>query len=175
MRPFRSIWSSRRPIRLSAGHPQRGQSLVEVALLLIPLLLIAGLGGDLARMFFVSQSVTNAAREGALFATQHGSESTETQAALTTGILSIMGAEDQGSNSLYHCPSWPAAPGSPPNNPNGGVQVTYVGSIPPAAGATTTVTITANCNVNPVLGAFWPLPKPVKLKTVIQAQTLSPS
>lgn len=183
MRLFRSISSSKREYRRGASRAQRGQSLVEVALLLFPLLMMAGVVGDGARMFFISQSVTNAAREGALFATQHGMEGTwANQTQLTNAIEKVMGGEDQGSNAAYHCPSWPASPAAAPDTtgqaaPNGGVQVTYLpdGVIPLAPGATVTITIKAGCNVNPVLSsAFWPLPNPVKLLTQIQAQTLAP-
>jgi hypothetical protein len=146
-----------------------------MALMMIPLLMLAGVAGDGARMFFISQSVTNSAREGALFFTQHGMEQTWNTATLTKQIETVMGAEDQGSNGAYHCPSWPASPGQAPDTANGGVQIVYSAGIPVTPGTTVTATITTRCNVSPVLASgFWPLPNPVVLLTEVQAQTLAP-
>src|SRR5258708_3159672 len=173
MRLSRSISSSRRPSGRYGG--QKGQSLVEMALMMIPLLMLAGVAGDGARMFFISQSVTNSAREGALYFTQHGMEATWTAGALTTQIEKVMGAEDQGSNTAYHCPSWPASPGAAPDTASGGVQIAYSAGIPVAPGTTLTPTITTRCNVTPVLASgFWPLPKPIFLPSVVRTPTLAP-
>jgi len=68
-----------RLLRPNTGHPsrarRRGQALVELALI-IPILLVLLLGAlDLGRAFYSKITVTNAAKEGAMVASQGGSSS----------------------------------------------------------------------------------------------------
>ena len=62
-------WARRVPT--GAPERERGQSIIEIALAL-PLLLVAVLGlADLGRVFFYTSAVTNAAREGAMYAARN--------------------------------------------------------------------------------------------------------
>jgi hypothetical protein len=149
-----------------------GQSITELALTLPLLFLFLGVAGDAARAFFIANSVTDAAREGALYTTHHGADFGQTASGLQTGILGVMGAEDEGSTAAFHCPSWPASPGAPASAAN--VDIAISGSIPPAPGTITTVTITAKCDV-PLLMLFTPMPNPVRTKTVVQAAVVPQS
>jgi Flp pilus assembly protein TadG len=69
--------------------PPRGQELVEVAIL-TPLLLLIAFGVlDLGRLFHASITITNAAREGARYATFHPDD--------VAGIIGAAQGEAQGS------------------------------------------------------------------------------
>jgi hypothetical protein len=125
---------------------------------------LVGVGADAARTFFITNAVTDAAREGALYATHHGNDPGQTAANLQIGMLSVMGAADQGSALTFHCPSWPASPSSPSSPSNVDIQVT--GTVPPGSATVTTVAITANCDVTPIL-SFLPLANPVHVTTAI--------
>ena len=109
--------------------------------------------------------MTDAAREGALYAIHHGNDSGVTSASLASGIRAVMGGEDQGSLGAFHCPSWPGSPGAPSSSD---AQVSFSGAVPPATGNTTSVTITATCRVPPLMG-FLPLPNPMVLKTTVES------
>jgi hypothetical protein len=159
-------------VRLRLRGGSAGQSITELALTLPLLFLLLGLGGDAARAFFVADAVTNAAREGALYATHHGGDFGQTTSGLQAGILRVMGAEDQGSTTAFHCPSWPASPSAPASPSN--VDISINGSLPPGPGTITTVTITAKCDVQ-LLMVFTPMPNPVRIKTVIQAAVVPQS
>jgi Flp pilus assembly protein TadG len=80
----------RTPIRSSRqGLPCKGQELVEVAIL-TPLLVLIAFGVlDLGRLFHASITITNAAREGARYATFHPDDQ--------AGIVGATQAEAQSS------------------------------------------------------------------------------
>jgi Flp pilus assembly protein TadG len=58
----------------SHRRPERGQALVEFALVLPVMLLLLLLAVDFGRLFFTHIAVTNAAREGAFYAAEHASD-----------------------------------------------------------------------------------------------------
>jgi Flp pilus assembly protein TadG len=68
-------------IPASCDRRSRGQALVELALVLPVLLLLALLAVDFGRLFTTYVAVNNAAREGAFFAAQHASDDPFDQAA----------------------------------------------------------------------------------------------
>jgi Flp pilus assembly protein TadG len=71
------------------NHPQRGQELVELSIL-IPLLLLIAFGVlDLGRAFHAAITITNAAREGVRYGTIHPSDD--------AGIIAATLAEAQSS------------------------------------------------------------------------------
>lgn len=61
----------RRPAPSNRTSGERGQSLVELALVVPVLLLLLGGAIDLGRVFYSQIAITDAAREGALWAVQH--------------------------------------------------------------------------------------------------------
>jgi Flp pilus assembly protein TadG len=135
-----------RAIRAKRRLRLRGQSLVEFALVTPLLLLLLAGGTDVARAFFIGVDVTNSLREGALYAGQHGNDIGQDSGTLDTQIRTIFDNEEQGSYVPFHCPSW--------SHPPTAAQVSIVepsGTIPATAGQTTTVVITATCDVTPLL------------------------
>lgn len=125
---------------------RRGQALVEVAIVAPLLLLLLGVSADFGRVFFISNTVTNAAREGALFASHHAAEySLDAGVTLDSNTRSIIQQEERGSFLAIQCP--------------GALQITIsrsgaVVSGPPGIDETVAVT----CDV-PSLLPFLPLPK----------------
>jgi Flp pilus assembly protein TadG len=72
------------------GAGRRGQSLVELALLL-PLLALIMVGTlDLGRAFFASQRLTNAVREGALFGIRYPAQATATSTAASADPYNVV-------------------------------------------------------------------------------------
>ena len=71
----------------------RGQSLVEFALILMVMFFIGVAALDLGRVFFATIVITNASREGARYLTLHPEDSTTT----FSGTKSAAVAEAQGS------------------------------------------------------------------------------
>jgi len=98
-----------------------------------------GLAADLARGFFIGSQVSNAAREGALFAAHHAAtETSRTQ--FETDTKTVISQEEQSSTS---CPS-------------GSLSTTIAYSstptIPLPAGSSTTETITVSCTYTDYIG-----------------------
>ena len=155
-----------RRLRSSRTLGQRGQSAVEFALVAPLLIMFVAVGADLGRMFFIGVDLTNSAREGALYASQHAGDVSQTQSQLESQITTIMGGEEQAGTSPLKCPAetisfaYSPSSGSSPN-------------IPPAAGTSTTVSITVRCQVSPFVG-FKPLPTQYTLKTNVQGLAVGP-
>jgi hypothetical protein len=104
-------------------------------------------GSDYARTFFVSSQVTDAAREGALYAVQHATDPGITQSTLDSQIRTVMVNAEQGGFGPLSCSSW----SSPPTNAQ--IAITFTPStVPPAAGTQTTVSIQARCDIAPLFG-----------------------
>jgi Flp pilus assembly protein TadG len=78
------------PVKHAAGHG-RGQALVELALILPVLVLLAMGTLDLGRAFGAYLSMANAAREGAMYASLHPSD-----ANLAADVTSVVLAELNG-------------------------------------------------------------------------------
>jgi Flp pilus assembly protein TadG len=134
------------------------------------LLLMLGLAVDGARLFFITNEVTNAAREGALYASHHG-DAAGGKAQLESNVRTIMGAEDSGSLLFGRCASWPAFPGAPSSTD---VTFTYGGAnaIPVPNGQSTTVTVHARCLAPRILG-FVPLPNPVVIRATVSGEAMA--
>jgi Flp pilus assembly protein TadG len=143
--------------------------MVEFALIAPFLVLMLTASADLARGFFMASQMTNAAREGALFAGHH-SQSEPTLAALDADTKLAIEQEEQSSYAPLNCiqdtnvtitrastPTWNS-------NPPGGMAAT--------PGQNITETITVTCNYHPLLG-FLPLPNPVTLHAIVQTQLVS--
>lgn len=103
------------------GHwdPQRGQSLVELALLL-PVLLLLVIGvADFARAFYMSIEVQDAARAGAQYGLTNSSDTTGMQTAATNDAPDVSGMTatatygcicSDGSGASVHCNTPPTCP-----------------------------------------------------------------
>jgi Flp pilus assembly protein TadG len=78
------------PSERNKQHLHRGQSLVEFAIIL-PILLLVILGAmDFARMFTTKIVLTNAAREGASYLSNHPADFASTTAAITTEAQNLL-------------------------------------------------------------------------------------
>jgi Flp pilus assembly protein TadG len=141
-----------------------------MALMMPLLLLLLGLAFDGARMFFITNAVTNAAREGALYASHHG-DAAGGKPQLEANIRTIMGAEDSGSLIFGRCASWPAFPGAPSTT-----DVTFAyggsGNIPVPNGGSTTITVQAKCSEPLILG-FLPMPNPVVIRATVSGEAVA--
>ncbi|MEA2683007.1 MAG: TadE-like protein [Chloroflexota bacterium] len=131
-------------LRRAAGH--RGQSLTEFALVTPVLLLLLAAGSDYARTFFISSAVADATREGALYAVQHSTDPGMTQAGMDSQVRSVLANAEQGGFAPLTCSSW----SNPPTSAQ--VSITFTGSVPPAAGSQTSVSIVATCDILPLFG-----------------------
>jgi len=152
---------------------QAGQSLVEVAIIAPFLLLMIGASADLGRGFFMDSQMTNAAREGAMFAGHH-SQSEPTLTALDADTKTAIEQEEESVYAPLNCiqdsnisitrlpssPTW--NPQAPPPSPQQGM----------SAGQNVTETITVTCDYHPFL-SFLPLPNPVTLHSTAQTQLVS--
>lgn len=101
--------SSSRVVRRLISRTSPGQSLTELALALPILLLLLGFAGDLARVYFINTQMTNAAREGALWAGHHYGDSSVTSPndnstgpGYVLNIMSVVNSEE--STPLLQCP-----------------------------------------------------------------------
>lgn len=160
-----------------SGSPRqraRGQSLVEFALVAPILRILVAVGADLGRVFFIGTQVTNATREGALYASQHGNDPCTNpgcQSALDIRIRSILDEERAG-YSILACPSW----SSPPTASQ--VTITYTNSsgttVPPPSNTTTQVVITAQCDTG-ALVKFPPLPSTYHTQATVQELIVGPA
>jgi Flp pilus assembly protein TadG len=124
---------------------------VEFALVAPLLLIFLAVGADLARVFFIGSQLTDAAREGALYASTHGQDVGQTQVKLDSAMRAVMAAEEQGTYAPLKCPSW----SNPPSTTD--VAITFSNAVPPAPQTTTTVKVTTTCDIVPLV-AFPPLP-----------------
>lgn len=165
---------SRPPSGRTSRAGRRGQALVELALILPVLLLLLVAALDLGRVFYSKIAVTNAAKEGALVASQGASSSDVTTAVMTEakgGFVEISAANVTATV----CP----------DNPNGAtppVTVTaeapfhvltpfvtgFLGSSDPMIGATAT----ARCRYTP---PFTGTPAPTPTPTPTATPTPTPS
>jgi hypothetical protein len=152
----------------------RGQGLVEFALVAPILLILLAVGADLGRVFFIGTQVTNAAREGALYSSQHGNDPCTNpgcESALDIQIRSILDKERAG-YSILGCPSW----SSPPNSSQ--VTISFTNSsgttVPPPKNTTTQVVITAKCDIGPLFG-FPPLPSVYHAQSNVQELIVGPA
>lgn len=75
----------KRTRRCATPHRQKGQSLAELALLLPTLILLLALLVDVGRAFNAFMVITNAAREGARYGSQHPGD--------VTGMIQVAQAE----------------------------------------------------------------------------------
>ena len=142
--------------RRRRARRSRGQSLVEVALTLPFLLSLLGFGGDIARAFFVNTEVSNATREGALYAGHHyGDSSLTTFAQFKTAVSNVVMNEE--STPLIGCPSGSQT-----------IQFLKAGVADPGTGypvgpgGAYELTIQVDCSVRPIVN-WLPTPNPMHL------------
>jgi len=122
---------------------QTGQSLVEFALVVPLLLLLLAAGSDFSRVFFISSQVSDSTREASLYAAQHGTDFGQTASTLDAQMRSVLVNSEQGGFAPLTCTSW-----STPTPTAAQVVISFSGSIPPAAGGQTTVSIVSKCDVS---------------------------
>lgn len=125
---------ARSTFALDHRTPARGQSLVEFALVLILLLVIAAGAVDLGRAFHSTIIITNASREGARYLTRHPDDA----ASAFSGTKNAAVQEAGGSYITLQ----PADVTVLPNQP----------SLPPG----TEVTVTVGYTFEPVMGFILP-------------------
>ena len=134
-------------------------------------------GADLGRVFFIGTQVTNATREGALYASQHGNDPCTNpgcQSALDHQIRLILYNERAvlTDYSILACPSW----SNPPNS--GQVTISFTNSsgttIPPPENTTTQVVITTQCDIPPLF-SFPPLPSQYHAQSTVQGLIVGPA
>lgn len=143
-------------------HGVRGQSLVELALVLpVMVLLLAG-GTDLARAYFVGIEMTDAARAGALYVST--SDPTQPGAPINTspGSPIYQAAIDAYQGSLLSCSSSPVVTASPTAVPN------QTGN-PSSDSYQQTITVT--CHLSLLLPL---LPSPVAIRASSSSYVLEP-
>jgi Flp pilus assembly protein TadG len=150
--------------RLRPG--QSGQSLVEMALIAPVLVFLLALTAEVGRSFYVGNQVTNAAREGALWAGHHFQDTSGTgsnpgggcgqantsYSAYKANIVCVIQSEE--SSAFIGCPvSQQSTPVFTPDPTSGSApfNVTW-GSPPPNTHGSVDMTIVVNCNVKPLLG-----------------------
>lgn len=140
------------------------------------LLILLAVGGDLGRVFFIGTQVTNAAREGALYAGQHGNDACTNpgcESALDSRIRSILDKERRLTEyPILACPSW----SHPPNS--GQATISFTNSsgttIPPPQNTTTQVVITTQCDIPPLF-SFPPLPSQYHAQSTVQGLIVGPA
>ncbi|MFO7743488.1 MAG: pilus assembly protein [Anaerolineae bacterium] len=102
---------------MERNQPQRGQSLVEFAIILPVLLIIAAGALDLGRLYFSYVAVTDAASEGAAYAAAHPrDESAVVERARDASTITAADSDVE-----YFCPTCPAVSSGDPIT----VTVTY--------------------------------------------------
>jgi len=136
---------------------RRGQSLVEFAITAPILLVFLGITVDLGRGFSIGSQVSNASREGALFAAHHAATETS-RTNFENDIKTVMQNEEQASPAAMKCPTALAPVFSySPSTP----------TIPLAAGTTSTLTITVSCTFTALVN-YSPDGSPRTVKSVVK-------
>jgi Flp pilus assembly protein TadG len=146
----------------------RGQSLVEVALVVPLLLSLLGFSADLARAFFVNTQVSNSAREGALYAGHHyGDAADPSFATFKANVTAAIAAEE--STPLIGCP---AANRTVTLTPDPGPTYPQTSTTGPGPYQ---LTVQVDCTIKPIV-SWLPTPNPMHLtaKTTAYVYKLLP-